>query len=230
MKIAIGLSFYEDYKSLRRMLQSLEPYPVDLIIAVDGKYKEWSDPTAPNLSNAKRVLDTFRSFRIPFRYVGIGGLTQIEKRTLYFEYCNKEDIDVLIVMDSDEYIIEDKTNWSLFTKDLEQKIKTNNTRQCTQSYSIPIQGYDIQGDRTESTNNPTHILKAFYKPSELEYHGNHYTIRNRYTKLIQGYAGDVRCEHIMIGHDHALRDPERLKQMDEYEKVQMRYEKEGRYK
>lgn len=229
MKIGIGLCIYEDFDSLRRMLQSLEPYPIDLIIAVDGKYKEWPDPAAPNLSNAKQLLDVFRSFRIPFRYVGVAGLTQIEKRNLYFDYCNTEDIDILIVMDSDEYIIADKTNWSMFIQDVEQKIKTNPSRQ--QSYGIAAQGFNIQGNSTKRGGSISYPFKLFCnKPEELEYWNNHYTIRNKHTKLLQSYNSNMICRNIMIGHDHALRDSEYLKQSDAYQKMQTANEKAGRYR
>lgn len=228
MKIGIGLSFYQDYSSLERMFNSLRPYPIDLIIAVDGKYREWPDPTAPGLSNCKKFLNIFRPGILPFRYFGVEGLTQIEKRNLYFDYCNKENIDLLLVMDSDEFIVHDKTDWHLFIKDVEQKIK--NTPSQKQSYGITAQGFDIQGNSTKMDGSISYPLKLFYKPSTLEYYGNHYTIRNKHTKLLQSYNSSMICEHIMIGHDHALRDPDYLEQNHEYQQLQMQYEKEGRYK
>ena len=40
-KIGIGLCFYQDLHSLTRRLYSLQPYPIDYLIAVDGRFKEY---------------------------------------------------------------------------------------------------------------------------------------------------------------------------------------------
>ena len=55
-KIGIGLCFYQDLHSLTRCLYSLQPYPLDYLIAVDGRFKEYpsegelSDQTCIDLS------------------------------------------------------------------------------------------------------------------------------------------------------------------------------------
>ena len=41
---------------------------------------------------------------------------------IYFDECNKLGVDVLIVLDSDEYILPTATNWDLFHLDLLDKI------------------------------------------------------------------------------------------------------------
>jgi hypothetical protein len=122
MKIGIGLSFYQDFDSLRRMLTSLQAYPIDLIIAIDGKYK--GHAARRTLSNAE-CIDLFKSFQTPYTLDISPNTSQIEKRQRYFDLAI--DLDCLIVMDSDEYFIQENTVWDLFVEDLVCKIKENST-------------------------------------------------------------------------------------------------------
>lgn len=233
LKIGVGLSFYNDFESLRRMLQSLQSYPIDHLIAVDGRYKGHQGKEA--LSNDE-TLDLFDTIQTPHIIYQAPNYTQIAKRNMYFELSQDHDLDVLIVMDSDDFIVHDKTNWPLFVEDLESRIHTNeDDPKKSQSYCIPVRGYHIQGDRNsdqvDSDTSPvTNILRVFYKPHELEYYDNHYTIRNKHTKLSQYYHSFwITVNHLMLAHDHALRTPEHNKQMSEYEKQEEQYEKAGRY-
>ena len=102
LSIGIGLCFYQDVHSLTRCLYSLQTYPLDYLIAVDGKFKEY--PAEGELSD-QQCLDLVKSFQYPVRYLATSGLVEMEKRQKYFDECRKLGIDVLIVLDSDEYIL-----------------------------------------------------------------------------------------------------------------------------
>lgn len=203
LKIGIGLCFYQDLHSLTRCLYSLQPYPLDYLIAVDGRFKEY--PTEGEISD-QTCIDLVKSFRHPVKYIAAPGLDEMEKRQKYFEECNRYGINVLIVLDSDEYIVPTATNWDLFHLDLLDKINNN------VSYR---QGYHIPTIRRKLDKNEENILdvdgdvqnlpKLFYRPGCLEYVENQYTIRDKKTGLIQIYNGNAVCQHIMIGHDHSLR-------------------------
>jgi hypothetical protein len=54
LSIGIGLCFYQDVHSLTRCLYSLQAYPLDHLIAIDGKFKEY--PAEGQLSD-QRCLD-----------------------------------------------------------------------------------------------------------------------------------------------------------------------------
>lgn len=217
------------------MLESLQGYPIDHIVAIDGRYKGHK---AKQALSDDECLDLFESFQTPFTIYPVADHTQIYKRQQYFDKSKNHNLDVIIVIDSDDFIVHDKTNWPLFIQDLEQKVKMyedSNNPDLSQSYSVPVRGYYIQGDREgdvkDSDASPsTNIIRVFYKPYELEYYGNHYTIRRKDNKVNQYYhSGNILCSNIMIAHDHALRSKEEIKQMDAYQKQEEIYEKEGRY-
>ena len=213
LNIAVGLSFYNDFDSLRRMLTSIQAYPIDLIIAVDGKYK--GHPAELQFSEME-CREIFGAFQTHYSLVAISNRTEIEKRQLYFDHSGHENIDVLLVMDSDEYFIQDKTNWPLFIQDLEQKIEANKGT-YRQSYSVPVQ-LKNKGELSMPSDYIENLPRLFHRPGELQYVDDHYTIRNRSTGVLMSYQSDTLCQHILLGHDHDLRTKEYQEQRLEYQK------------
>ena len=61
LSIGIGLCFYQDVHSLTR-LYSLQSYPLDYLIAIDGKFKEY--PAEGQLSD-QQCLDLIKTSNIP---------------------------------------------------------------------------------------------------------------------------------------------------------------------
>lgn len=214
LKIGIGLSFYEDFDSLRRMLQSCQSYPIDLIIAVDGKYKGYP---AKNWNSSDKCYDLFDSFQTPFHRIAgpPSTLSQNEKRQIYFDVCKEDNIDCLIVMDSDEYFIHEKTNWPLFIEDLEQKIK-DNAHTFKQAYCIPTVLVD-KGIQKMPEGYTENLPRLFHRPSEVQYVDDHFSIRNKKTGVLMTFEGNSVLQHIAIGHDHSLRTKQHNKSTQAYE-------------
>ena len=206
LRIGIGLSFYEDFDSLRRMLMSCESYPIDLIIAVDGKYKGY--PTKNELSS-KDVKGLLKSFQTPVQYYAMGGESdQITKRQLYMDVCEEHEIDCLIIMDSDEYFIHEKTNWPLFIEDLKQKIK-DDAHTWRHAYCLPVYLKD-KGTEQMEQGYYENLPRIFYKPWELRYVDDHYTIRNKKTGVMMTFEGNSVISNIAMGHDHNLRSKDTI--------------------
>jgi hypothetical protein len=86
LSIGIGLCFYQDVHSSTRCLYSLQPYPFDYLIAVDGKFREF--PADGELSD-QPCLDLVKGFQHPVKYLATNGLEEMEKRQMYFDECNK---------------------------------------------------------------------------------------------------------------------------------------------
>lgn len=212
LKIGIGLSFYQDFDSLRRLLQSLQSYPIDRIIAMDGRYKGHSGKEP--LSD-KKTRDLFKTIQTPVTLVDAPDSSQIVKRSLYFSECKLFDIDVIIVMDSDEYIIHDKTSWPRFMQELEEHIAMNKDTYI-QAYTIPLL-INQKGQRYP----PNHLInsaRVFHRPWELQYVDNHFTVRNKKTGVNMGYqTATTKLEHLTIGTDHKLRAAEYMQQREMYE-------------
>lgn len=225
LRIGIGLSFYEDFDSLRRMLLSLQSYPIDQIIAIDGRYEGYPSQT---MYSDKACIDLFDATRTPYHLYKVADKSQNIKRQIYFDKAEEWRLDVIIVMDSDEYFIHERTNWPLFIEDLEQKI-SNNTHTYRQAYCIPVVLSDkgVQKMPADYTEN---LPRLFYRPWELRYVDDHYTIRNKMTGVMMTFEGNSTVQHIAMGHDHSLRTKEYNDNTKKYEDELIEYENSVRDK
>src|SRR3990167_9387839 len=105
MKIAIGYCYYNDLKSIQRGLPTLVN-EVDLIFAVDGKFSLRDGPDY-STDGSTEFLESFPNVIIE-KFVGM----EHDKRQRYVELAVKNKVDVLIIIDSDEYI--SNADWDLF--------------------------------------------------------------------------------------------------------------------
>ena len=197
LSIAIGLSFYNDYDSLKRMIDSCQQYPIDKIVAIDGRYQGY--PSKQQYSN-KECLELLTASKVPVAYFEMADVDQRLKRQAYFDACNT---DCLIVMDSDEYFLPDKTDWPLFIEDLQAKI-TDNAHTFRQAYCIPVTLGD-KGIQQMPAGYTEYLPRLFHKPNIVRYVDDHFTIRNKKTGVLMTYEGNSVLQHIAMGHDHALR-------------------------
>jgi hypothetical protein len=220
LKIGIGLSFYQDFDSLRRMLMSLQGYPIDRLIAIDGSYEGY--PAEGGLSHeACRELIT--TFQTPFLTYPYPRVSEIQKRQKYFDLSYRFSLDVLIVMDSDEYIIHDRTNWPLFVDELEQKIE-DHKQTWIQSYCIPV-NLKNKGEKQMPFFYTENLPRVFVRPSELQYVDNHYMVRNKRTGVLMRYPSETLLHNLTLGHDHTLRTKEFMEQRKIYQERLIEEEK-----
>jgi hypothetical protein len=227
LRIGIGLSFYEDFDSLRRMLMSCQSYPIDLIIAVDGPYKGYPVP-AKSTHSSQRVLDLFQSFQTPYDIWDGCLKDQNEKRQTYFDKAKDSGLDIIIVMDTDEYFIHEQTNWPLFMEDLEQKIK-DDAHTWKQAYCLPVYLKD-KGTEQMKQGYYENLPRIFYRPWELRYVDDHYTIRNKKTGVMMTFEGNSVISNIAMGHDHNLRTKQYNANTKKYEEELIEYENSVRDK
>ena len=188
------------------MLQSCQDYPIDLIIAIDGRYKGYPAKTK---YSSKEVLDLFKTEnKLPYKLINKhpDDLDQQAKRNIYFDYCEQAKMDCLIVMDSDEYFINEKTDWDLFIQDLSQKI-TDNAHTYKQAYCIPMTLGD-KGVQRMPEGYTENLPRLFHRPYELSYIDDHFSIRNKKTGILMTFDGNVTLSHIAMAHDHSLRPDE----------------------
>jgi hypothetical protein len=216
LKIGIGLSFYEDFDSLRRMLMSCQQYPIDKIIAIDGRYEGY--PTKNDHSH-KDVLDLFDAFQTRVELFDLVA-NQNSKRQLYFDMA--KNLDIIIVMDSDEYFLPDKTNWPLFVEDLEDKVKAN-AHTYKQAYCLPVYLLD-KGVQKMPEDYYENLPRIFHRPTELQYVDDHFSIRNKKTGVLMSFEGNSIVQHIAMGHDHNLRSKQYNANTKKYEDELVEYE------
>lgn len=204
---------------------SCESYPIDFIIAVDGKYEGY--PTKNDLSS-KECKDLLKTFQTKTILYEAPNRSQNAKRQVYFDLAQKWNLDVIIVMDTDEYFLHEKTNWPLFIEDLEQKIK-DNAHTWRHAYCLPVYLKD-KGTQQMEQGYYENLPRIFYRPWELRYVDDHYTIRNKETGVMMTFEGNATVSNIAMGHDHNLRTKEYNANTKKYEEELIEYENSVRDK
>lgn len=231
LKIGIGLCYYEDLDGIKRLYDSLykTETKIDIIIAVDGRYKQFTS-ILDDSSNILSSEDIHYYLISNSRYVTIDytnwneNPTEIEKRNKYLEYSKKDvngifDLDFLIVIDTDEFI---EGNWSEFYQNLirlKEKIKDFDSKTM---YLHDIRMIDKGFDGYPDNYIPR--PRIFYQPFNIEYVNSHYTWQNRLTKERLGFSRYV-VEGIKIIHDQSHRSLEYEQNMKEYQKLHFDVEK-----
>jgi hypothetical protein len=228
MRIGVGLNFYQDFDSLRRLLTSLQCCAFDLLIAVDGKYKEWPNQDDPPYSD-EACYDLLCSFwpQLEVQLLAAEDMTQNQKRQIYMDEAEKHDLDAIIVLDSDEYIICEHTDYQLFKQDLERKITNNQTYR--KAYCVPCKMWD-QWPHPNLDGQLQNIPRVYVHPWTMRYAENHFTIRDKRTGICQTFEGAPICQHIMMANDHKLRELRYQETSTTYSKALLEWEKEGRYR
>jgi len=98
-KIGIGINYWDDPKGLIRILQC-EAYNIcEVVYLIDGKYKGREDEEEYTV-DIPTLLKNFPKIH----YVKMRDKIQIEKRNRYLELAEQDDLDFLIVCDSDHVL------------------------------------------------------------------------------------------------------------------------------
>jgi hypothetical protein len=206
--IAAGIVFFDDEKGLQRCLSSIQSY-VDLIIAIDGKFKYFEDDHDISIDNSRKVVETFTTAN----YYFYPNLTEIDKRNKYLEIAGNKGVDFLLVIDSDEYAVIDMNE---FINNL-AKIKNYKTSAIGNDKltdTPDVYGIKILEKHFEKPDfiRERYIERIFYKPSKLRYQFIHCNLvdidhpsRNfttrKYTSEISGITlyndDDLRSNHYL---------------------------------
>ena len=208
MTIAAGILFFDDEKGLQRCLNSIQSY-VELIIAIDGKFKYFDDDHDLSIDSSRKVVESFSNAV----YYCYPNLTEIDKRNKYLEIAGSKEVDFLLVIDSDEYAVIDINE---FSKNL-AKIKeyktgahvNGKTKDTPDVYGIKI--FEKHFEKPDFIRE-RYIERIFYKPAKLRYHLIHCNLvdvndpsRNftsrKYTSEINGITlyndDDLRSNHYL---------------------------------
>lgn len=163
---AAGIVFFDDEKGLQRCLSSIQSY-VDLIIAIDGKFKHFEDDHDLSIDNSRKIVESFPNVT----YHCYPNLTEIDKRNKYLEIAGSKEVDFLLVIDSDEYAVIDINE---FSKNLAKikEYKTNAHVNDTTKDTPDVYGIKIFEKHFEKPDyiRERYIERIFYKPAKLRYH------------------------------------------------------------
>jgi hypothetical protein len=211
--IAAGIIFFNDYYSLKRCITSLYDV-VDIIFAIDGKFPSFPSDTVLSNDGSRELVRSFSKCLLvdcP--------MSEFEKRQKYLEYCELYDIDVLLITDSDEFLL-DNTVIQDFRSNLQTII-----------FDLDKCAYNVYAIMLQSLDNPSQFtprLRIWYNPSQMEYFsGRHYCFRNKNTRKnsISNYPNFTVIKDIKIGHDHSYRSKFHLESRSIYQKWLVNFER-----
>lgn len=204
MKLAAGICFYEDVKSLERTLDSLDG--VDEIIAIDGKFTECAGNDVSADGSRELVLQYANQL---FTYSG----SEVNKRNLMLEISERLKVDYLLIIDSDEFV-QDGADWKEFRR--------NCQRVCNDSDNIYGVRYIRHGGGGLDI-----IPRLWYKPGDMVYEGNHNIFKNKHTGQIQQSAPNKAViEGITLDGNDDLRSAEYIKRVYDYQVKLIKSEKD----
>ena len=200
MKIAIGYCYYNDLKSIQRGLPTLVN-EVDLIFAVDGKFSLRDGPDY-STDGSTEFLESFPNVIIE-KFVGM----EHDKRQRYVELAVKYDIDVLIIIDSDEYVSE--ADWKTFKQNLEKILDSED---------------NIHGVNFFTDNNITQYPRIWIRPHQIRYWNAHCLFEvngnvMRSPKSLKPVLG------ITLMMDDSLRSEDYLKDTTNYQYKMIEFER-----
>ena len=191
---AAGIIIFNDADSLRRCLESIHN-DVDLIFVIDGRFAQFPGNSNLSTDGSRELVKSYsKCLLIDFPE------SEPEKRNKYLELCKEYSVDMLLIIDSDEYILE-SSDWFEFRRNV-KKIIFDRDNGAYNVYSIMLQSLD------KSSFLP--YPRLWYKRIEMTYHdGRHYYFRNknirRHTIPHQGNHAPNLIKGLRIGHNHILR-------------------------
>jgi hypothetical protein len=213
MKVGAGVIFFEDAMGLRRCLKSICPV-VDLVMAIDGRFRDFEEIHDTSKDGSSEVVETFDNAR----YYNFPNLTEIEKRNKYLELAQSQNLDFLIVLDSDEYAVVDQNTLKTNLEEILRQKKYDESFRGSIPEVYGIKMYDEQFER-QNFIVERYNERLLYKPGNLRYHRIHSNLidicdtnRNfttaKYTSVVDG---------ITLYNDDRLRTPDYIKKSIQYQ-------------
>lgn len=203
IKLAAGVVFYNDYKSLKRCLDSLSKF--EAVIAIDGKYTEFKDDNPlPVSSDGSWQL----SAGYPNTITLICSSEEPYKRNMYLQVCKEYDIQNLLIIDSDEYV-------KSMDDDFIARLPPDDA---------PAMIYGIKYEYTEY--NYTLYPRLWHRPYEFEYTKAHNFWRHKPSgNIFKSSPKESLMDGLIISGDDKLRDEQYLKQSYAYQKWLIEHER-----
>lgn len=116
LTVGVGIVFYNDRRSLKRCIESIYG-DVDYILCVDGKYSynDWNTEPLSTDGSREYIREVSRNFDGQGLYlIDAPNLTEAKKRQVYVDLTYDYGIDVLLILDSDEYVY--SCDWMKFRR------------------------------------------------------------------------------------------------------------------
>lgn len=179
-----------------------------MIFAVDGKFPNFTADSDLSTDGSREVVRSYSKCVL----IDLPS-SEYEKRAIYLKYCYIYSIDILLIIDSDEFIL-NNADWDLFRNNLKRIIFDRD--KCL---------HNIYAVRLQTNANDGKFLpypRIWYRPGDMEYHGGrHYFYRNKNLLVIniphQGDHSLNTIEGVELGHNHLLRSESHMKSRFAYQ-------------
>jgi hypothetical protein len=202
-KVAVGCCVFQDVQGVLRLIESCWK-KVDYIFLIDGKYKFYDADFPLSTDNLDYETENYPNVLIEYA----PDLLEHEKRNKYLELCKEFKIDFLLIVDSDEYFIDD-SDWEQFRKELPM-IKDSVTN--IKSYTS-IEGMKI----------PVDYPRLWKNPAKMEYKNDrHYQFGLKDSDVV---VAKNTIYSIKLIHDPSIHSDERKEKHDQYIKKLEEYER-----
>lgn len=200
------MSFYNDVVGLTRLLQSLFVIHISKVIAIDGRYPGFRSPSHLSNDGSRECCKEFdNTVLVDCPYPA----TQIKKRNKYLQLSKQYGLDFLLILDSDEYIID--ANWPLFKHACEESVKLDDYQY--RIYDVRYQN-EMEWDLGERP-------RVWFRPWEIRYDVKHYRwvikTKCKDRPVYEGNCGRRLLPGLTIKHHRSIRPEARNKAMNNYE-------------
>lgn len=207
--LCVGLNTYQDFRGLERCVASVINH-VDKIFVIDGRYPSWGGNDLSEYSTDETPIFC-NSLAPKVEYHKLFA-EQTVKRTRYMELA--KDYKFLLVIDADDYIVKEKTDWELFRNELLNNTRFDHALKTNNQHAHNIR-YEYEPGKFSS------FAKLIYKPSEL-YYKSHWRLCRVSDDVETKFQnmGDTNVVQGMLisGDDNKRLDPwDRLKMDVEYQ-------------
>jgi len=208
-KIGLAITIWDDPRGLTRIFEQKSVWDFDVIFILDGKWSTYKGKQQfPDLEVYRIVEDWARTKPdTQMYYTYINDSTEAEKRNKGFWFIGKKDVEWVVWLDSDEYVIWDK-------KDFLKELKT-----LPKQYScfpINLHHYAHIGKRPRLFHKPSQHYLVQHK-DRLSHSTIYSTLSN--SEVTQEMTHTQPLKSIKLYHDKTLRTKERLAAMDKYRKI-----------
>jgi hypothetical protein len=213
--LAIGISYFiTNLRQLNELIRCLDSVykHVYKIYLVNGRYKEFKHELDYSVEGTTQLLKE----RYPNVEVVNCCATQLVKRQIYLEMAGEDKCDYLLVMDSDDFVHPDFSDWTGFYKELEQVYD--------EEEMLYFLWFWISKD-WQCSANPV-VMETWQKyirihknPGSQKYHMNHYTWRMKddYSVNLNSLLCKKTLGGIKLTCDSMYRDEDFLKRKADWE-------------
>lgn len=196
------------------------------IIAIDGRYKGYPDKSPLSTDGSRDIIrayqDKYGESKISLH--DYPNLLERRKRQKYIDISESLEASFLLIVDSDDWV--ECRRPIDFLSDLRRFEKEWKFSNETVPWQLPRIGNIINVPLSNNGSpNLVDIPRLWYRPQDMEYTGRHYWFKRKdqdipakgmnFEQAFQYKA--LRCESIIMKHDHYCKSAERNEKRKIYE-------------